>query len=568
MRVPEGRVGDGHRSGLPERTGETLRAAVPQHRTPGDDVAALVPADVRQLRPRRHGDPRLTVGTVHGDVGEPAQQLRAAVAALRALQQVRPLVDEGRRDAAGEEVGLGEHGLQERDVGAHAADPELRQGAPGPPHRRREICAAGDQLHEHGVEVRADGRAGVRRAAVQPDPGPARRPVGVDDPGVRPESVRRVLGGDAALQCRAVQLDLVLGEAEVCQALPRRDPQLRLDEVDVGDLLGDRVLDLDARVHLDEHVPAGVLPRRVEQELDRARVDVAHLPGERHSVPAQGLPDAPVQSRSRGDLDDLLVPALDGAVPLEEVHGRRRRRPPGPAPRCGGDAGRPARGTASRRRTHLRPRASPSRALPAVRPGPRPAASRVPRRRRRPWRTPGSRSRAAAATSSSTSADGAEERSTGTPAARAASTARTLFPAIASTRGGGPTKVMPGRLARTGQAGVLGQEAVARVDGVRSGLARDPDDLGDVQVGPHRVAALADQVRLVGLGAVHRVAVFPGEDGDGADAELVGGTEGPDGDLPAVGDEQRGEHGAHGSERPRTPPPGPFPGRVGPNGAM
>ncbi|SKF63481.1 Uncharacterised protein [Mycobacteroides abscessus subsp. abscessus] len=47
----------------------------------------------------------------------------------------------------------------------------------------------------------------------------------------------------------------------------------------------------------------------------------------------------------------------------------------------------------------------------------------------------------AAATSSSTSWDGAEEFSVGSPARRAASMARTLFPAISSTAAGGPTKI-------------------------------------------------------------------------------------------------------------------------------
>ncbi len=49
----------------------------------------------------------------------------------------------------------------------------------------------------------------------------------------------------------------------------------------------------------------------------------------------------------------------------------------------------------------------------------------------------------AAARRVSTSSDGSDESSTGTPASRAAATARCLLPAIASTRAGGPTKVMP-----------------------------------------------------------------------------------------------------------------------------
>ncbi|RPK31969.1 hypothetical protein EES39_39845 [Streptomyces sp. ADI92-24] len=49
----------------------------------------------------------------------------------------------------------------------------------------------------------------------------------------------------------------------------------------------------------------------------------------------------------------------------------------------------------------------------------------------------------AAATSASTSSDGSEDFSTGTPASRAAATARDLFPVRFSTEAGGPTNVMP-----------------------------------------------------------------------------------------------------------------------------
>ena len=78
-----------------------------------------------------------------------------------------------------------------------------------------------------------------------------------------------ILGVDAAL-------DRVAGERHVAllerQPLARRDPDLLLDDVDAGDELGDRVLDLDARVHLEEVEVALV----VEQELERAGVGVLH----------------------------------------------------------------------------------------------------------------------------------------------------------------------------------------------------------------------------------------------------------------------------------------------------
>ena len=118
-----------------------------------------------------------------------------------------------------------------------------------------------------------------------------------------------------ALQRRAAQVDLVLREPEVVEGLAGGDAQLRLHEVDVGDLLGDRVLDLDARIHLDEDV----LALLVEQELDGAGVAVADLAGELDRVRADPVPQLLLEIRRRGQLDDLLVATLDRAVALEEV---------------------------------------------------------------------------------------------------------------------------------------------------------------------------------------------------------------------------------------------------------
>ena len=129
----------------------------------------------------------------------------------------------------------------------------------------------------------------------------------------------RVLGGDPALQGSPVDPQPVLAEAEVGQALARRDPHLGLDQVDVGDFLGDRVLDLDPRVHLDEHVLAGPLALGLDQELHRPGAGVVQRLGERHRVGAQRGPQLVTDVRRRRDLDDLLMSPLDGAVPLEQV---------------------------------------------------------------------------------------------------------------------------------------------------------------------------------------------------------------------------------------------------------
>ena len=79
--------------------------------------------------------------------------------------------------------------------------------------------------------------------------------------------------------------------------MPLGDPDLGLHDVDAGDHLGDRVLHLDAGVHLDE---VEVRPSCVQQELDRAGVDVADGAGERDGRLAQPRPQGGVERNGAG----------------------------------------------------------------------------------------------------------------------------------------------------------------------------------------------------------------------------------------------------------------------------
>ena len=137
---------------------------------------------------------------------------------------------------------------------------------------------------------------------------------------ILPVSGRKPLAGSSVVirHCRAAPRSTTVSwdEPEVREGLARGDPHLRLHEVDVGDLLGHRVLDLDARVHLDEDVVA-VAGRAGTRRCRRC--------GSR-SRGRSGTASAHIRSRSSGsrfgagrDLDDLLVAALHRAVALEEV---------------------------------------------------------------------------------------------------------------------------------------------------------------------------------------------------------------------------------------------------------
>ena len=84
------------------------------------------------------------------------------------------------------------------------ANPKLGQRPPSAGHCRLKGPSAGNELDQHGVEVRADLHADVDGPAVEADACSAGRPVGGDRAGVGPEAVRRILGRDPALQRCAV----------------------------------------------------------------------------------------------------------------------------------------------------------------------------------------------------------------------------------------------------------------------------------------------------------------------------------------------------------------------------
>ena len=113
---------------------------------------------------------------------------------------------------------------------------------------------------------------------------------------------------------------------------------------------------------------------------------------------------------------------------------------------------------------------------------------------------------------------------------------------LAHRRARGPDEHQAGRGDGIGEVGVLRQEAVAGMDGLRTGFPGRRDDGVAAQVAVRR-ARPADQVGLVGLAYVLGIGVRLGVHRDGADAESTAGTDDTAGDLAAVGDQDFREHG-------------------------
>ncbi len=486
---------------------------------------------------------------VHRGLGQEAQQLGRAVAARGELQQLGRFLDEARRDLAGRKVRMVDHVLQELQVGGDTADAELAQrpvhALAGLDRRRR----PGRHLDQQRVVVRRDHGAGVGRATVEPDPEASRAAVGRQAAVVGQEAVLRVLGRHAALQRVASQRNVGLQRhagrvAAVLRFLVDADvaafadADLGAHDVDAGDQLGHRVLDLDARVDLDE-VAAVVVG--VHQELDRAGMRVVHRPHQGQGAVAQRGALFGTQVRRRGALDDLLVAPLHGAVTFVQVHQvamqvaedlhlhmaraadqflevdlvvaeRRQRLTPRSLQR---------RRQVGRRLddAHAAPTAAPAglehdREADAL--GQPLAFGQVGRQRR----------------------GGRHHRHAGGHRGVACCD---LVAQRAHHFGARPDPAQAGGDDRVGEVGVLRQESVARVDGVDAGVARDAQDVFAVQVGRERLLALADDITLVGLEAVQRLPVLLGVDAHGADAHLVGRAHDADRDFGTVGDQDRAD---------------------------
>src|SRR5512143_1808606 len=211
--------------------------------------------------------------------------------------------------AAGDEGGVVHQFLVQRDVALDAFDDHFHQRAAHAGDGLVAAVAVGDQLADHRVVVRRHVIA-VIHVRVDTDAGAAGSVV-VGELARAGDEGRRVLGVDPALDGMAPEGDVLL--------LPRQlfaggDADLRLNDVDAGDELGHRVLDLHPGVHLDE-VELAVFV----QELEGAGAAVADLAAGFGAAFADLVAQLGVEPGGGGLFQHLLVAALHRAVALAQM---------------------------------------------------------------------------------------------------------------------------------------------------------------------------------------------------------------------------------------------------------
>jgi hypothetical protein len=321
----------------------------------------------------------------------------------------------------------------------------------------------------------------------------------------------------------------------------RGDAELLAHQVDARDLLGDRVLDLEARVHLEEGDRAVLR----HEELARAGADVADLPEDRLGRGVE-LRVLLVGEERRGRLlHELLVAALqravagrdddDGAGGVGEALGLDVARAVEVLLDEALAAAERRDGLAGGGLEHLRHLLAGAGDLEA-------AAAAAERGL--------DRDRQAVEVDEVEHLVGAGDRVERARRERGAHALgdvarRDLVAELldGARRGADPGEAGVDDLLR--EVRVLGQEAVAGVHRVGAGAARDGEDLRDHEVGVGARPPV-EGVGLVGERDVQRVAVLVGVDGDGADPRVPRRPDDADGDLAPVGDEDL-VHTRHGT---------------------
>ena len=213
---------------------------------------------------------------------------------------------------------------EEPQVRRHAVDAELAQGPARPADRVGVVTAraVGDHLGEQRVEA---GVRAISHVAVGVSAQPWTR--GGLEGGEHTTAWARGavwlhrLGVDAALDgVPARRWHVGLSQPHIGKAGAASDSELRSYQVDAGDFLGDRVLDLDASIDLAEGDRARVVG--VDEEFPGAQAAVADCSGHLHRGVTHRLAGIG-RERGRGcDLHDLLVLALQRAFPLAQMGNR------------------------------------------------------------------------------------------------------------------------------------------------------------------------------------------------------------------------------------------------------
>ena len=202
------------------------------------------------------------------------------------------------------EGGIIQHDAVERDDGGHTLNGQLSQSTAGTLQSLLTVRAGNNELSQHRVEVTADNVAS-HEARIPANTGAGGHGHLLDRAGGGHEGTARILTVNTELEGVTAQNRVLL-----LNLLAASNTELLTNQVQTGNLLGDRVLHLQTGVHLKE----GNGAVGTDQELTGAGTLVASLAQNRAGRLVQALVLLIAQVGGGRLLDELLVAALQGAV--------------------------------------------------------------------------------------------------------------------------------------------------------------------------------------------------------------------------------------------------------------
>ena len=202
------------------------------------------------------------------------------------------------------ESGIIQHDAVERNDGRHALNAQLSQGAAGTLQSLLAVRAGDNELSQHGVEVTADNVAS-HEAGIPANTGAGGHGHLLNGAGGGHKGTARILTVNTELEGVTAQNRVLL-----LNLLAASNAELLTNQVQTGNLLGDRMLHLQSSVHLKE----GDGAVGADQELAGAGTLVASLAQNRAGRLVQALILLIAQVGGGRLLNELLVAALQGAV--------------------------------------------------------------------------------------------------------------------------------------------------------------------------------------------------------------------------------------------------------------
>ena len=305
------------------------RQAVQRVAVPQPDMAFLGQVEPEAAARKGRGSSGSGISGFRQDQRQRSEQQRRFGHGRCRRQRFGMAGDEAGIDLAGAEGRVVGEPREEGAVGFKPFDNRAVERADQPVDGGGAVGAPGDDLGDHRVEIQPDAAAGFdagidAHAFTVFVAGAAERHAGAK----RQPRQRAGGGQEAAFGIFGIEprLDGMAGDEERIlvgrQHFAARDAQLPFDEIMAGDRLGDRVLDLEAGVHLHEvkgRVTLGIDRVEIEDELHRASAFIADGMGGSGCGDTQDMAQAFRQAGGRGFLDDLLVAALQRTIAFEQV---------------------------------------------------------------------------------------------------------------------------------------------------------------------------------------------------------------------------------------------------------